>query len=462
MKNSVRAVAACATLGLAFGAQPAFASYARIGQDRLIVSYAPPAAAGAHNPDPNEANTINVALVGSDLVVNDATAPLGAGFKCLAVDPHTASCTGYGTNQMFIGTGQGNDKITVATSLPTQISPGAGDDKVFGGDGPDKIQGEGGVDEIHGGGGNDTIDTQGDITDYVYCGPGNDTAIVDKFDFVDADCENVQRGVAVPGQPPAPAPAPGTSPPTVVSPSPTGTANPVNIQQEGVSAIPAGACVQPYIGTVGNDRIDASPGPDKLFGLAGDDTMLGFAGNDCLFGDTGNDVLYGGDGSDIISGGLGNDKLYGEAGNDQLIGGAGVDRITGGLGNDRLTGGDGNDRLNGGIGADSVNAGAGSDYVDGSAGNDTLNGLAGNDTLIGGSGNDRLSGGLGNDRMSGGAGADILIAGPGRNVLRGSLGNDVLSARNRQRDVVDCGPGRDRARVDRIDVVRGCERVVRG
>lgn len=225
MKNSVRVVAACATFGLAFGAQPAFASFARIGQERLIISYSPPAETGAQPlPDPNEVNTITVSQVGSDLVVNDVTAPLGAGYKCLAVDPHTASCTGYGTQRMFIGTGLGNDTITSTTNLPTQIAPGGGDDKVFAGDGDDVIEGEGGVDEIHAGGGNDTIDVQGTGTDYVYCGPGTDTAIVDKFDFVDPDCENVQRETT-PGAPtapvPAPAPAPGTSAPPAAAPSPS-------------------------------------------------------------------------------------------------------------------------------------------------------------------------------------------------------------------------------------------------
>jgi hypothetical protein len=37
----------------------------------------------------------------------------------------------------------------------------------------------------------------------------------------------------------------------------------------------------------------------------------------------------------------------------------------------------------------------------------------------------------------------------------------VLRARDNQRDVVDCGPGRDTAYVDRLDRVSGCERVKR-
>jgi hypothetical protein len=84
---------------------------------------------------------------------------------------------------------------------------------------------------------------------------------------------------------------------------------------------------------------------------------------------------------------------------------------------------------------------------------DVLHGLGGADTLIGLGGNDLLDGGNGND---------MLIGGKGRDVLFGRAGNDVLSARDRQRDRVLCGPGRDRVLADRVDVVgRDCERVNR-
>jgi Ca2+-binding RTX toxin-like protein len=72
--------------------------------------------------------------------------------------------------------------------------------------------------------------------------------------------------------------------------------------------------------------------------------------------------------------------------------------------------------------------------------------------LLGGKGNDVLSGGPGNDVLDGGTGLDRLYGGPG---------NDTLRARDGQRDVVDCGPGRDAATVDRLDRVSGCEIVRR-
>ena len=70
----------------------------------------------------------------------------------------------------------------------------------------------------------------------------------------------------------------------------------------------------------------------------------------------------------------------------------------------------------------------------------------------GGAGNDKLDGGSGNDRLSGGRGRNRYAAGAGK---------DTVNARNRKRERVDCGPGRDKATVDRSDRVRRCERVKR-
>jgi Ca2+-binding RTX toxin-like protein len=97
----------------------------------------------------------------------------------------------------------------------------------------------------------------------------------------------------------------------------------------------------------------------------------------------------------------------------------------------------------------------------GSARADRLVGTAGADLLYGRGGNDTLLGGRGNDVLFGGAGRDVLDGGPGLDRLYGGPGNDVLKARDGQRDVVDCGPGRDVAYVDRRDRTSGCERVLR-
>jgi hypothetical protein len=46
-------------------------------------------------------------------------------------------------------------------------------------------------------------------------------------------------------------------------------------------------------------------------------------------------------------------------------------------------------------------------------------------------------------------------------VLRGTRGRDVLLSVDGSSERIDCGRGHDRARVDRVDRVSGCERVRR-
>lgn len=134
---------------------------------------------------------------------------------------------------------------------------------------------------------------------------------------------------------------------------------------------------------------------------------------------------------------------------------------TGTNGADTLTGTFAGDRLRGLGGNDVLNGEAGNDCLEGGAGNDRLNGGAGNDRLLGGGGRDVLTGGTGNDRLVGGRGKDVLIGGPGRNAYVAGPGNDRVNARNGRRELINCGTGRDTARVDRRDRVRGCERVTR-
>jgi Ca2+-binding RTX toxin-like protein len=84
------------------------------------------------------------------------------------------------------------------------------------------------------------------------------------------------------------------------------------------------------------------------------------------------------------------------------------------------------------------------------------------DRLYGLAGDDTLSGLAGKDLLEGGPGDDTLAGGPGRDTLRGGTGNDTITAADRVAETVDCGPGRkDRATVDRVDRVKGCERVAR-
>jgi Ca2+-binding RTX toxin-like protein len=92
------------------------------------------------------------------------------------------------------------------------------------------------------------------------------------------------------------------------------------------------------------------------------------------------------------------------------------------------------------------------EYLAGGGHDDVIFGVGGNDTLLGGAGDDRIYGGPGRDVITGGSGADHLYGGPG---------SDTIVAVDGERDIVDCGPGNDRAVVDSVDLVVGCEVVVR-
>ena len=77
--------------------------------------------------------------------------------------------------------------------------------------------------------------------------------------------------------------------------------------------------------------------------------------------------------------------------------------------------------------------------------------------IVGTARNDRLNGTKGNDVICGLGGNDTIDGKGGRDVLRGGTGNDLLLARDRKRDTIDGGPGRDRARLDKVDAVRNVE-----
>jgi RTX calcium-binding nonapeptide repeat (4 copies) len=110
---------------------------------------------------------------------------------------------------------------------------------------------------------------------------------------------------------------------------------------------------------------------------------------------------------------------------------------------------------------DTLMGGAAGDVIFGLGKGDRMRGAGGHDCLIGGSGADSLLGEEGFDRLIGGRGRDRLVGGPGRNFYDAGRGRDFVDAANGRSEHVRCGPGRDRARVDRGDVTVGCETLVR-
>ncbi|MBC7643744.1 MAG: hypothetical protein H7123_01365, partial [Thermoleophilia bacterium] len=101
------------------------------------------------------------------------------------------------------------------------------------------------------------------------------------------------------------------------------------------------------------------------------------------------------------------------------------------------------------------------DHLDGNEIGNIIRGLLGNDVLNGLGGNDSLFGDAGSDTLNGGAGNDKLTGGPGKDKLNGQAGNDTIDANDHKPgDIVNCGPGKDTARVNKGDKVKGCEKVI--
>jgi hypothetical protein len=136
------------------------------------------------------------------------------------------------------------------------------------------------------------------------------------------------------------------------------------------------------------------------------------------------------------------------------------ERIALGRGDDRargygmIMGGPGRDDLRVVVRGNALfHGGRGEDVLVGGRRRDLLAGGVGPDLLVGGRRFDELDGGPGRDQIAGGRGPDAVFADAGRDLIRAADGD---------RDMIQCGPGADRAYVDRRDETTGCERVVVG
>jgi Ca2+-binding RTX toxin-like protein len=142
---------------------------------------------------------------------------------------------------------------------------------------------------------------------------------------------------------------------------------------------------------------------------------------------------------------------------------------------DRLTFGAGGVNLNGDDDAD-VTGPFTTLLIEGRAGNDLIapqsdyRGTAGRRILIGGAGRDTLiatpdgavlHGGNGRDSLAGGRKSDNLTGGRGSDRIRGGKDRDLIRAIDGTRDRVHCGGGFDKAKVDGIDSVKGCEKLIK-
>jgi Ca2+-binding RTX toxin-like protein len=89
---------------------------------------------------------------------------------------------------------------------------------------------------------------------------------------------------------------------------------------------------------------------------------------------------------------------------------------------------------------------------------DLVYGLDGRDEIYGHIGYDELYGGNGNDEILGDYGPDYIVGGQGWDYLSGNAHADIIEAADGRKDTVLCGKGdADRATVDKVDKVEGCE-----
>jgi Ca2+-binding RTX toxin-like protein len=215
-------------------------------------------------------------------------------------------------------------------------------------------------------------------------------------------------------------------------------------------------------GTAQSDQIDGGRGDDTIEGLGGDDTLDGGGDDDRIDGGEGADNVFGA-GCDVgelgrLCDNVGHDTLYGGPGDDEVRANKCMTNPNCQTATNISTG----TWMHGGAGADVVLGAEARDVAWGDADDDKVRTFVGRDSLIGGEGNDRLDGGEGNDRIWGQPGNDVLTGGRGGDRLSGQQGNDRINARDGARDRVLCGAGKDRAIVDKKDLVRrGCERVSR-
>ena len=352
-----------------------------------------------------EANRLEITIDNGMVRVRDKGANLTQS-GCTAEPNGAVLCPG---GLVIVNAGDGDDSVdtpvgTVSggdgndTLSGPNLNGGAGDDVLTGTATADALWGGPGADRVSGGDGDDTLIEDAAVQPDIFNGGGG----VDLIDF---------------------------------SPRPTGIT----------------ALLTPATQTAGSSgEANLLTGIELVKGTgAADDLTFGapLPVNRSRFIDAG-----AGDDKVKVSADLGGAVVSGAAGNDAMTGGPAADRLDGGRGNATLDGQEANDGLNGG---------AGTDRLCGRAGDDSLSGGTGSDSLLGGDGNDRLLGGSGNDRLTGASGNDRLNGQSGRDVFSGGAGADSVSSRDRRRERVVCGGGRDSGTADRIDSLSGCERLRR-
>ena len=285
--------------------------------------------AGANEILVTQGNDVAHGGAGVDLLAVDyrdaTTAVIGTATNISDGGSHAVTFDGF--ENFYIGTGSGNDTITVGNGA-NRITSGSGNDTITGGDGGNIIRGQGGNDTITagngdnnvgGGSGNDTI-TTGTGEDLIFSGLGDDTVIAGAGDdsvFGDGGVDTVDAGADFD---------------LLTLDYSSSTTNVTG-------GVGGGTLAAGYSGTIADVAGTSS-------------TAFTFTEHFDITTGSGNDNIVAGDGDDTLSGGAGMDTLSGRDGMDTITGGAGMDTLKGGLSDDVLNGGSEADYLTGGLGAD--------------------------------------------------------------------------------------------------------------
>ncbi|MEV5411340.1 hypothetical protein AB0K60_21175 [Thermopolyspora sp. NPDC052614] len=121
----------------------------------------------------NAADNITVSRSGSFITIsNPADAPLPSG-SCTR-SGSLVRCPAGSVVRLVINTGNGSDRVSNTTNLPTTASLGVGFDTYNGGSGRDNVFGGAGQDTLNGNGGDDTLDGGADGGDRANGGAGSD------------------------------------------------------------------------------------------------------------------------------------------------------------------------------------------------------------------------------------------------------------------------------------------------
>jgi hypothetical protein len=206
---------------------------------------------------PGEANAVTIGASGSELVVSDTGAgALGGGGDCdVDAGSATVSCPTATIRAVEVRTGDGDDRVTNAGSLPATVFGEDGSDALGGGPAGDALDGGPGDDVIAGGAGNDLL-TGGIGADGIDGGEGLDAITYE-------------------------------------------AAWPVAVD------LPAGVGGNPAFGD--GDRLasieNVLDGQEQgtLTGTAADNALTGGGGEDYVDGGLGTDRLAGGEGPDVVA-----------------------------------------------------------------------------------------------------------------------------------------------------------------